>query len=359
MRLPSSSIRALVLTLLAGSGVSHAASGPTLFGAGSITVRSSAGDFRLTSAAGEKRLALPAGTEIEDLFALRQGAFLSGRAAPERPTVEGAVRRDLYLARIDGQGLQALPSPPRTRQDSGGVRENAVPLATPGGDLAGLVWLEGADRQSYAIRYAGWDGQRWSAAETVADRAPGSQLALSAATLDDGSRIVVWSRFDGHDDEIMASRFVDGRWSPAQPLAADNSVPDITPAVLAVPGGALATWGRYDGHDYRVVVSRFDGVAWATPQWAGPAGSTFPALTIPARAADAEPQEAGAAPAAWLTYASAANRGWAIVELDAAGRPLRQGAVAETPAGRPVLDLQPSGKIRLRWATAESSVELK
>ena len=227
--------------------------------------------YRLATRGGEREVRLPTDVEIEELFALKQGAFLSARVA----------QRDLYLALIDRDGLHALPAP---RLGVRQVRENAVPLASAAGDLAGLVWLEGTDRQSYSVRYAAWDNLRWTEPEEVAGEAAGSQLALAAATLGDGSRLLVWSRFDGQDDEIVAARYENGRWGAARPIADDNSVPDITPAVVAVPGGALATWSRYDGHDYRVVIARFDGRKWSPPTWAGPAGSTEPYLTpLPCR----------------------------------------------------------------------------
>ncbi|MEO8195575.1 MAG: hypothetical protein ABI689_02510 [Thermoanaerobaculia bacterium] len=345
----------VVAFLAAAPSARAAATEPGLWSAGGTTLRGSPSGYVLRTASGERPLTLPAGVEVEELFALRQRAFLSGRQAPERPAPGDAPRRDLYLALLDAEGLHALPTP-AADPDGGRLRENAVPLASNAGELAGLVWLEGADRQSYAVRAATWDGLGWSATATVAGAAPGSQLALSGATLADGSQLVVWSRFDGQDDEIVFSRLAGGRWSAALPLAADNAVPDITPAVVAVPGGALATWSRYDGHDYRVVLSRFDGQKWSAPAWVGAAGSTYPTL-LPAERAERAAQSTGAA--AWLTYATSSRRGWAVVELDADGHALRRGEVADAPAARPALAAQPPGEIRLLWATSARPVELQ
>lgn len=360
MRLPHTSAVGILLNLLAVAAAAvgpASAAEPGLWSAGATTLRNSEKGYRLvTTADAERPLALPAGVEIEELFALRTSAFLSARAPR---STQGETRRDLFLGLLDGQGLHVLPTPP-TSDPTARVRENAVPLASTAGELQALAWLEGRDRQSYAVRFAAWDGMRWSTPETVASAAPGSQLALSGATLADGSQLLVWSRFDGRDDEIVASRWVDGQWSPALPLAADNSVPDITPTVVAVAGGALAAWSRYDGHDYRVVVSRFDGREWSEPAWAGPAGSTYPALQRTARPEDpAASATARSGAAAWLTYASAPDRGWTVVELDAAGRNLRSCKIADAPGARPVLATQPSGTIRLRWATVERDVELQ
>ena len=152
----------------------------------------------------------------------------------------------------------------------------------------------------------------------------------------------------------MASRWSDGAWSPARPLAADNAVPDITPSVVAVAGGALAAWSRYDGHDYRVVLSRFDGREWSAP--AGRPGRLDLTRHCSAPRTDrARP----ARRAVWMTYASARDRGWTIVELDSRGRSLRRGRVADAPSARPALAPQPGGELRLRWADSESDVDLQ
>ena len=336
-------------------GAPAAAAESGLWSAGSTTLRSGPSGYVAATAGGERRLALPAGVEVEELFALGQRAFLSGRQAPQRSAPGDTPSRDVYLALIDAEGLHPLPSP-AAGSENGRLRENALPLVSDADELEGLVWLEGTDRQSYAVRAATWNGRTWSAAETVAAAAPGSQLALSGATLADRSQLLVWSRFDGHDDEIVYSRRTGGRWSAALPLAADNAVPDITPAVVAVPGGALATWSRYDGHDYRVVISRFDGREWSAPAWAGPAGTTYPTLLRAGRP-NLAAQSTGAA--AWLTYATSSLRGWTVVELDASGHALRRGEVADAPAARPALAAQPSGEIRLLWATSASPVELQ
>ncbi len=335
----------LALTL---GGVPSQAAEPGFWSAGGSTIRASGADYLLQTSSGERRFSLPAGIEIEDLFALRGATFLSARGA-------GPDRGDLYLALADELGLHPIASPERS---AGGTRENAVPLASTRGELEGVAWLEGPDRQSYGVRYAAWTGMGWSAPNVVAAAAPGSQLALSATGLADGSKLLVWSRFDGHDDEIVALRWVHGGWKEAQPIAADNAVPDITPSVVAVPGGALAAWSRYDGHEYRIVVARFDGQTWSQPAWAGPVGSTEPILT---RSDSGMLGASGASGGkrTWLTFANAHPRGWGVLELDPAGRVLRQGSVATDLDSRPALALLTSGELRLRWATAHSDLDLK
>ncbi len=366
MRPPIATSVPILLSFLAAAATGPTeAAGAGLWGSGKTVLRAVDAVYIIEDARGERTVKLPPAVEVEELFELRGGAFLSARAPAStdgsaQGSARGSERRDLFLAWIDGQGLRPLPSPAVAEEEGGGrVRENAVPLASAAGELAGLAWLEGSDRQSYAVRVSDWDGMRWSEPRTVAPAAAGSQLALSGTTLADGSKLLVWSRFDGQDDEVVAARFADGSWGPVVALDADNAVPDITPALVAVPGGALAAWSRYDGHDYRVVLSRFDGEKWSVPAWAGPAGSTSPQLTRSEPdgvAGAAGPRKAASA---WLTFASARPRGWSVVELDRAGGELRRGRVEEAPAARPALVRLASGEVRLRWAAGERNVELK
>jgi hypothetical protein len=218
-----------------------------------------------------------------------------------------------------------------------------------------MAWLEGEDRQSYAVAWAGWTGKSWSRPVLLAEKVAGSQLAMVGARLADGSQLLLWTRFDGHDDEIVGTRLAEGVWSEVKPIAPANEVPDITPSVVAIPGGALASWSRYDGREYRVVVSKFDGEHWSEPVWAAAPGSSAPTLVAAGRTAAAD----SGAGAALLSYTDARGRGWGVVELDSAGRALRRGTVADTPRGRPAVDSLPSGAIRLRWAGAERLLELE
>lgn len=335
-------ISRLLLVALAVAGDAAQASEAPLWSVGATTIRGSGASYVLTTAAGERRFDLPSGVEVEEIFALRGTAFVSARGA-------GADRGDLYLALADELGVHRLGAPDRS---AGRTRENAVPLTSPDGELAGVAWLEGTNRQSYGIRYAGWDGMRWLEPIALAEAAAGSQLALAGTTLADGSKLLVWSRFDGHDDEIVAARYDDGSWSAARPIAIDNVVPDITPSVVAVPGGALASWSRYDGHEYRLVISRFDGREWSPPAWAGPAGATEPNLSRSSGSSSGPLRT-------WLTFAHVHPRGWGVLELDSSGRVLRQGSVATALGTRPALAALASGELLLRWASLESAVELQ
>jgi hypothetical protein len=228
------------------------------------------------------------------------------------------------------------------------VRRDPV-LLVDGGALAGAAWLEGEAGRPLGVWAAPFDGARWGAPEPVAPPGPGSQLALAGAVLDDGSWLLVWSAFDGGDDEIAWARRLGGGWLPAARLSADNAVPDVAPALAATAGGgAVAAWSRYDGREYRLRLARFEGGAWRGEEWAGPPGSLFPSFT-------------GGRDRPWLLYRDAGARGWAVAEVagpEAAGALRLLGLAPGTPAGRPAV-IAEDGEPVLVWPAAAGAAELR
>jgi len=304
----------------------------------------------LLSAAGEARLELPSGQRVTarlpegatlDVTAPLGGAGSGGAtgwlAAGTQPAAGGSAGRDLLLLTGDGQTVSTLPAPPGK---TGSLRQEPLPLVESG-QLAGLVWLEGESRRSFGVRFAAWNGAGWEEPEIIAPPGPGSQLALTAAHLRDGSWLLAWSAFDGHDDEIVWSHGRNGSWSRPQRVAADNNVPDITPALAAAGGGALLAWSRYDAGlgEYRVVVSRFEEGRWTEPVATGPAGSLYPTF------------EAAPSGTARLLYRLALPKGWELLEMDAAGRVSRRATVAAAASTRPVVGESPEGVV-FRWPAA-------
>jgi acyl-CoA thioesterase-1 len=299
------------------------------------------GGARLELPSGETvELALPPGAALETTRALAGGWIAAGTAATDGGTARdlllltgGALRlsspesrftaggscaacRDRREPRPLGgpAGVAQLP-PPGGR--TGRLRAEPLPLVEDG-SLAGLIWLEGDDPRSLAVRYASWNGAAWDEPRLISPAGRGSQLALTAARLADGSWLLAWSAFDGHDDEIVWSRGSAGAWTRPQRLT-DNQVPDITPALAAAGRGALVAWSQLAGDGYRLLVARFGDGRWSEPAAVAPGGSLYPSF---------EPSsEAGRLR---LRFRTARPRGWAAIELDTAGRPLRR---AEWPDG--------------------------
>lgn len=307
--------------LLAGPGAAGALAQPE-----PLQARYGGGSLALTAGgAGEvARLAFPAGGELA--FALPEKAELASLAAVDGgwalagSFLDGDGRRRLFLLAGDEDAARPLPAPAAQR----GLARVGPVLLAEGGRLAGVAWLEGDGHQELAVKASRWAGGAWTVPETVAAPGPGSQLALAGTVLADGSWLLLWSAFDGTDDEIVWTRRVGEIWLPARRLAADNAVPDITPAVLPLGTGAVAAWSRYDGNDYRLMLARFTADGWSDARPSGGPGSLYPRFV-----------EGEGAPR--LLHYSARPAGWTVLELDRGGAVARRAEVASGRRGRPLL----------------------
>lgn len=233
----------------------------------------------------------------------------------------------LLLVRGEGNAAERLTVPAA----GGRLAASPVPL-TAEGDLVGLAWLAGGDPQGLSVRFARWEGGTpfgsWREAEVVAPPARGSQVALSGAVLRDGSAILVWSAFDGQDDEILWSRLAGNRWSAPARIAAGNRVPDVTPVVAALGDGAVVAWSRFQRGEYQLVTARWTGseqAPWTHPEATAGPGSVRPALRT-------EGDDA------LLMYRDARRRGWTVLRLDATGRVAARALLdLPSPAAAPAL----------------------
>ncbi|MXZ39011.1 MAG: hypothetical protein F4Z19_12315 [Holophagales bacterium] len=232
----------------------------------------------------------------------------------------------LYTGR--GGEVTALPAPDRARPEN--RLASARWLASGGPEpLHGLAWLEASRPRGQEVWLAPLrDGAFEPAVRLVAD-GPGSQTALDAAVLTDGSWLLVWCAFDGEDDELVwRRRQADGSWVGGR-VSADNGVPDITPRLRVTRDGAAVAWSRYDGRVYRVRTARFEDGRWSGEDWAGPADSLYP-------------EWAGGD--GTLLYFEGANRTWT-----AAGPASTLRFETATPTA-PVLDRDStSGLLRALW----------
>jgi len=302
------------------------------------------GEARLELASGETvGTKLPQGATLEATASLETGWLAAGTQPASGPVPASA--RDLLLLTGDGKAVSTLPAP---LGRTGLLRQEPLPLVEDG-HLAGLVWLEGDTRRTFGVRFAAWTGSAWDSPEIIAPPGPGSQLALTAAHLRDGSWLLAWSAFDGHDDEIVWSRRahgVNGAWSRPQRVAADNSVPDVTPALTATGDGALLAWSRYDAAlgEYRVVMSRLVQGRWTAPAAAGPPGSFYPTF------------EAASSPISDMVrmlYRTAMPQGWEVVDMDSAGIAIRHASVPAAQSTRPIVsNTSGSTSAVFRWPAA-------
>ena len=200
--------------------------------------------------------------------------------------------------------------------------------------------MEGPDLASLSVRAAARTNGEWSATTVVAPPARGSQTGLVAAVLDAGNWLLVWSAFDGTDDEILWSLGQQDDWTVPRRLGQGNSVPDITPALVATPAGALLTWSRLIDGEYRLMLARFRSHGWSKPKVIGPPGSLQPGFKVQ----DGQ---------LLLLYRHAWPQGWAVTELSTDGRGRRLAVVSEGGSARPVLMGSSGDTVELRWARGQ------
>lgn len=310
---------AVVLAQLAGTTPARAAASEL-----PLHLRTTAGEARLELPNGELvSLALPPGARLDAAAPLAGGWIATGTAPTAGaagtagdPAGPGNGGRDLLL--LAGGPRPAILPPPGER--IGKLLAEPLPLVT-GGRLTGLAWLEGDDPRALGVRYAAWNGGGWSSPRTISAPGQGSQLALTACRLAEGSWLLAWSAFDGHADEIVWSTGGNGNgtWTPPRKLTA-NRVPDITPVLAPAGRGALIAWSQLAGDGYRLLVARYRDGSFGEPVVAARGGSLYPSF-----------ETAAGTDRLRLLYRTAEPRGWAALELDAGGRPRRVATAADPP----------------------------
>jgi hypothetical protein len=309
-------------------------------GADAVVV-ASAGELTRVSRASGRAVTL----EADSSFLAHDLAVVGGHwlVAGSR---RGLDRRErIALLAGDGERQRELPAPPG---QTGGVR--TLPVVFGGERLlageagGGLAWLEGSGPSAFAVWAAEWTGDGFAAPEVVSPAGRGTQTGLAGVELADGTWLLVWSAFDGSDDEIVWSlRAADG-WSPPRRVAADDGSPDITPTVVATGDGALLAWSRWDGAQYRLALASFRGGGWSEPSLVETEIGLYPEFV-----------RGAAAP--MLSYLEAAPRRWTIAEVDAVERRLvARAAVASTAAERPWVVAADAGGVRLRWVDGSGAI---
>jgi lysophospholipase L1-like esterase len=282
-----------------------------------LHLRATEGGARLELPNGELvSLALPPGARLDAAAPLSGGWIAAGTTLIAGGA--GGGGRDLLL--LAGGTRPGILPPPGER--IGKLLAEPLPLVA-GGRLTGLAWLEGDDPRALGVRYAAWNGGGWSSPRTVSAPGQGSQLALTACRLAEGSWLLAWSAFDGHADEIVWSAGGNGNgtgtWTPPRKLTA-NRVPDITPVLAPAGRGALIAWSQLAGDGYRLLVARYRDGSFGEPVVAAPGGSLYPTFETSAGTDRLR-----------LLYRTAEPRGWAALELDAGGRPRRVATAADPP----------------------------
>lgn len=281
-------------------------------------------------------LSLPPGAKLQQLGHLDSGWFAAGVA-------EASDRTDLFLLRSEAGVRSPLAPPPNPSGQP--LRHEPAPLVDKG-QLAGLAWIEGSAVRQTAVYASLWSGADWAQAELVSPVGPGTQIALRGTVLADGTWLLVWSAWDGNDDEIVWSRRVDGRWSQPRPLHRPNDHPDIVPTIVSTGRGALVAWSSSDGSTYRVRLAAFEDVGWRELELPFPAGSVRPALTA---------TEEGAL----LLYRTVVPPSWTLLGLDQRGTPLRRAVLEHETTFRPGLAPRAGRAPAFEWPGEEVATPMR
>ncbi len=328
--------RSVLFALLGLAAGSAAGEAPLLLqppsSASGLQLESATGRATLVRSSGQRlRLPLRAAETLEALVEFDGGWAVGGVRVDD-------ARRELVVIVDGAAGVERLPPVP---EPVGELRVRPVPLADADG-FAGLAWLEGDHPGAYEVRVSEWSGAAWSPPETVSPARRGGQAGLAGTVLEDGRRLLVWSASDGGPSDLFWSLGDRGRWTPAERLAAPDRVPDLSPALLRVPGGALLVWSRRGADGYRLQTARWSG-GWSAARSLGEGPGWWPQF--------AELGEGRFLVHRWRS-------GWAAVELDAAGGELRRAEVVSERPEPPVLSSR-GGGWSLRWQRRGRPAELR
>ncbi len=307
---------------------------------GSAAARGTVPAVSLVSGVQSLRVAAVSGAELE--LPLAAGVRFRSVKSAEGGCIAAGVRNDSALLLIHADLLGRADSPESltwgeperlvTPTPGGHYVSEPTPLVEDG-SLEGLLWLAGDGPRTTQVLYSEFQGDHWGPTEVVAPPGEGSQIALAATALGDGSFLALWSAFDGSDDEIVWSRYEDRSWSEPRPVAKDNWVPDITPAVTVLGGRPVAVWSRYESGGYRLVMSHFDDGAWSTPEPFAPIGSLFPRF---------DPAADGSG--SLMIYRDARSGVWKVLRLDENLRTTARASIETGGSAEPaVLDAGPGG----------------
>ena len=272
-----------------------------------------------------QRLKLRSDERLSTLIETRTG----WTAAGVREKKDGA---QLIVLERSHRGTRRLAVPDRQRH----ALRMRPSLAVQREELHGLAWLEGPDPLSLSVRAAARAGEEWQDVRIVAPPARGSQTGLVNTVLADGRWLLVWSAFDGRDDELLWSLGTRDDWSLPRTVGKGNTTPDIMPSLATTANGAVLAWSRLiEGH-YRLMFARFQDGGWSRPEVVGPPGSLEPGFT----------SDGGEL---YLLYRHAWPQGWAVTELAGSRLGERLALFLDGDVSRPVL-LGSSGEaVELRW----------
>lgn len=301
-------------------------------------IQDAAGLWLVTGDAAPLAVALPSGFdargfEVGDVRTLGDRWLMAGiDHSGDRPRL--AVLDGGFDAKRGSTGLgptmKAWSVPATT-----GIEMSGAKLLVDDQGPTTLLWLEGERFDAMAVHAARYVEGAFTDTEIISPVGPGTQIAIAAATLADGSTLVTWAGYDGNDDEIWWSRSTRRGWSAPARLADDDRFPDVTPAIIATEDGALIAWSAYDGRDYRLRAARYRDGVWDAPVTFGGRGASAPTFL-----------EGMAEPT--VLYKTAVPRTWTVQTLDPGGLPGKKAEIDRRSNRRPAVRIE-GENVTLSW----------
>jgi hypothetical protein len=124
------------------------------------------------------------------------------------------------------------------------------------------VWRQADGSGRYGIWSNRYASGAWGKAGLIeqdnAGDADAPQIAINAT----GSAVAVWRQFDGARYNIWTNRFMQGAWTGAALIEADDAGDANEPGIfINTNGDAIAVWRQYDGAHWNVWSNRYNATA--------------------------------------------------------------------------------------------------
>ncbi len=121
----------------------------------------------------------------------------------------------------------------------------------------------------------------------AAEAAPVDVRGLSAALSPRGELWAVWSADNGHDTELLYSRWAGQGWKSPQPVYTNPETWDDTPSLaFATDGTPWVAWTSANDEGRHLYVSRWVGYRWSRPEEVPTAPATWPRQPVLAATPD-------------------------------------------------------------------------
>lgn len=131
----------------------------------------------------------------------------------------------------------------------------------PNGDIW-VAWTELRGDQG-RLRYRIKENGKWGTSDDLITKTT-SDMAPSICLDTDGVPWMVWSGTDETDDDIYASRWLDGQWQAPEIVNEDDGWPDILPIISVDEQNRITvTWQGYNGKRYVQYTTYWTDQGWS------------------------------------------------------------------------------------------------